>query len=223
MATPDELDLPHRRSAASALNRLAHALVRHRASTNVLTMIASEAERLAASIELEPQRERRLEFAENVRVRKAIEDGGNPAGTDGAFVDMFDDSPVSGSANPLAIGLKIARFSDHVIGRVTLSPGWQGAPGRSHGGVVAALVDEVLGAMLPVLQVVAFTGELSLRYEASCPMDVPLEFTARQTGADGRKLYLECVGVSDEGTFVTAKATFIQVDLSIFEGEESGT
>lgn len=205
------------------MNRLSHALVQHRASPEVLETIATEASALAKSIEQEPVRERSLEFIESTRVQKAMTDGGNPVRRDGAFLDMFFDSPVSGSANPLTMGLQIATFPDKTVGRVTLSPGWQGAPGRAHGGIVAAIVDEVLGAMLPVLKIVAFTGELKLRFEAPCPMGVPLEFTAHKTGEDGRKVYLACEGVGPEGVFMTATSTFIIVDLSMFEAIPPGS
>lgn len=216
MTTQDDLDLPHRRDASAALNRLSHALVNHQARPEVLEMIATEADRLAESIEQETQRKRRLEFVSDAEFRRAVDEGGNPARPDGAFLDMFEDSPVSGSANPLSIGLKIATFPTEAVGRVTLRPGWQGAPGRAHGGVVAAIVDEVLGAMLPVLGVVAFTGELKLRYVAPCPMGVPLEFRASKSGDDGRKLYLTCEGTGPDGVFVQATSTFIVVDLSMF-------
>lgn len=206
------------------MNRLAHAIVRHRASPEVLDTIATEAARLAESIEQEPVRERSLEFVESAKVQKALAEGGNPARPDGAFLDMFEDSPVSGSANPLTMGLKIATFPDRAVGRVTLLAGWQGAPGRAHGGVAAAIVDEVLGAMLPVLRVVAFTGELTIRFVAPTPMGVPLEFTAHKTGDDGgRKIYLACEGVGPEGVFVTATSTFISVDLSMFEAIPPGS
>lgn len=217
MTTQDELDLPHRRDASAALNRLSHALVSHRARTEMLEVIAAEADRLAESIEQETRRKRRLEFVGDAQFRRAVKEGGNPARPDGAFLDMFEDSPVSGSANPLSMGLKIATFPTEAIGRITLKPGWQGAPGRAHGGVVAAIVDEVLGAMLPVLGIVAFTGELTLRYAAPCPMGVPLEFKARKTGDDGRKLYLECEGTGPDGVFMKARSTFIEVDLSMFD------
>lgn len=219
----ETLDLPDRIDAASALNRLSHALVRHRAQPEVLRAIAAEADRLASSIEGEPERERVLEFVNNAKVMEAIAEGGTPTRPDGAFLDMFEDSPVSGSANPLSIGLKIATFAEpeEAIGRVTLNPGWQGAPGRAHGGVVAAIVDEVLGAMLPVLKIVAFTGELTMRFVDPTPMGQPLEFRSWKTGADGRKLYLSCEGTGPDGVFVQAHATFITVDLSMFAKDEN--
>src|SRR3546814_18866501 len=86
---------------------------------------------------------------------------------DGAFLDIFHDSPVSGSANPLSIGLRICQDRDQAVGVVTLDRGWEGAPGRSHGGIVASCVDETYGGLLPVIGEMAVTGELSLRYEES--------------------------------------------------------
>lgn len=213
----DDLDLPDRRSAASALNRLAHALVRHRAQPSVLQRIAVEAERLAGTIELEPRRERRLELAGDSAFQDALRTRTNPK-DEGAFVDMFDDSPVSGSANPLSMGLRVGREGDEAVARTIIQPGWQGAPERAHGGIVAAMVDETLGAVLPILGVVAFTGELTLRYVAPAPLGVPVEFRARATGRERRKLFLECEGSSADGAFVRATSIFVTIDLERFRG-----
>lgn len=208
-------DLPDR-NAAAALNRLSHALVRHRAHPAVLRGIADAADRLAHDIEDEPVRERGLELASHPHFDDAAEGSLGELVEDGAFMDAFSDSPVSGSANPLSVGLRLRREGDEAVGQVTLAPGWQGAPGRSHGGIVAAIIDEVLGALLPIIGEMAFTGELSVRYEAPCPLGEPLEFRARQVGQEGRKLYLECSGSSADGVFATSRATFITIDLSQF-------
>lgn len=209
-------DLPDRIAAAAALNRLAHALVRHRADPAVLATIAREADRLAASIEDEPVRERLMELSRHPHFEEAMQGHVDELVEGGAFMDAFSDSPVSGSANPLAVGLRIGADGETALGRVTLGPGWQGAPGRSHGGVVSALIDEVYGAVLPLLGAIAFTGELTVRYVAPCPLGVPLEFRAWKVGEERRKLFLECEGRSDEGVFATSHATFITVDPSHF-------
>src|SRR3546814_10573211 len=87
---------------------------------------------------------------------------------------------------------------------------------RSHGGIVASCVDETLGGLLPVIGEMAFTGELSLRYEGPCPMGVPLEFRAWLDRREGRKLHLHCTGSADGAVFVRATALFITVDLERF-------
>jgi hypothetical protein len=210
----DHSDLPARIDAASAMRRLAHALVGHRADTDTLHRIADAAERLAAEIEQQPERTRQSELAANPRFARAL-DGGSLSTVieDGAFVDLFHDSPVSGSANPLAIGLRIRRDGDEAIGTVTLDAGWEGAPGRGHGGVVAACVDETIGGLLPIIGTMAFTGELTLRYRAPCPLGEPLEFRARLIDRDDRKLYISCTGAGPEGVFVESDSVFIAVSL----------
>lgn len=214
----DHADLPARIEAAAAMNRLCHALVGHRASLGALQRIASEAAALAEQIEHEPRRTRGGELSGSPKFARAILNA-RPLGDvvgDGAFIDMFSDSPVSGSANPLTIGLRIKQQRDEAIGVVTLQHGWEGAPGRSHGGIVAACVDETIGGLLPIIGEMAFTGELSLRYEAPCPMGVPLEFRAWLDGREGRKLFIGCSGSSDGKVFVRATSTFITVDLNRF-------
>ncbi|QYG94486.1 hypothetical protein HC251_19980 [Iamia sp. SCSIO 61187] len=216
--TDAHADLPARVGAAAAMNRLSHALVSHRASPAVLRRIAVAADELAQDIEREPRRSRSGEISESPRFVQAILEA-RPLGDvveDGAFIDMFSDSPVSGSANPLAMGLKIRREADEAVGIVTLRPGWEGAPGRGHGGVVAACVDETIGGLLPLIGEMAFTGELSLRYEAPCPVGQPLEFRARLDRRDGRKLSINCVGTAQGAVFVRATSLFITVDLDRF-------
>jgi hypothetical protein len=220
--TEDQLDthadLPDRVEAAAALNRLGHALVGHRAEPEVLLRIADAAQALAARIEQAPVRERGMEVGGSPRFLRAVAER-RPLGDlvgDGAFLDMFEDSPVSGSANPLSIGLKIRQDGEQAVGVVTLERGWEGAPGRSHGGIVASCVDETLGGILPILGEMAFTGELTLRYEGPCPMGVPLEFRAWLDRRDGRKLHLRCIGSADQAVFVRASAVFITVDLERF-------
>ncbi|HEY1116614.1 MAG TPA: PaaI family thioesterase [Acidimicrobiales bacterium] len=214
----DHADLSARIDAASALNRLSHALVGHRAAPEVLERIATAADELAAGIEQEPVRQRGMEIGASPGFLQAVAQPQTLADVvdGGAFLDMFDDSPVSGSANPLSIGLRIRREGDQAVGVVTLDRGWEGAPGRSHGGIVASCVDETLGGLLPVIGEMAFTGELSLRYEGPCPMGVPLEFRAWLDRREGRKLHLHCTGSADGAVFVRATALFITVDLERF-------
>ncbi len=223
VSADDHADLPARIDAASAMNRLSHALVSHRADISTLRMIADEADRLAAAIETQPTRSRRIELAASPRFLAAVAEGSlATAIDDGAFIDLFDDSPASGSANPLSMGLRLRREGDTAVGMVSLAAGWEGAPGRGHGGVVAACVDETMGALLPILGTMAFTGELSLRYRAPCPVGEPIEFRAWVERREARKLFIECTGTGRDGVFIEASAVFITVDLARFASAAEG-
>ncbi len=209
----DHPDLPARIDAATAMRRLAHAMIAHRVDIATLHRMADAAERLAAEIETQPDRGRLEELLASPRFATGMAGGSlSSVIQDGAFVDLFHDSPVSGSASPLSIGLRIRREDDQAIGTVSLAPGWEGAPGRSHGGIVAACVDETMGGLLPIIGTMAFTGHLGLSYRAPCPLGEPLEFRAWLDRREGRKLHITCTGTSAQGQFVEATAVFIAVE-----------
>jgi hypothetical protein len=220
----DHLDLPARIDTATAMRRLAHAIVSHRADIATLHRIAHTVDRFAAELEAQPDRGRLDELLANPRFVAALE--GRTLSRvieDGAFVDLFHDSPVSGSANPLSMGLRVRRDGPDAIGTIELAAGWEGAPGRGHGGIVAACVDEAIGGLLPIIGTMAFTGELTLRYRAPCPLAAPLEFRASLRQRVGRKLHITCTGTSPHGIFVEATAVFITVELDQLAGLTDST
>lgn len=211
----DHRDLAARTDAARALSDLAHAMVAHRADAEHLRTITDAARRMTTEIAAQPERLRLEELAASPRFTQARRDHSlAELIDDGAFVDLFHDSPVSGSANPLGMGLRLRRDGDQVVGAVTLGAGWEGPPGRAHGGVVAACVDETIGGLLPVIGTMAFTARLTLNYRQPCPLHVPIEFRAYLVRRDGRKLFIECHGSSSGNVFVESEALFIAVDLA---------
>ncbi len=202
--------------AATAMRRLSHAMVSHSIDRAVLEVVATEANRLAERLEATPLRDRM--DAATGQSAFARPGGEEPfaGAVSGDGVDLFQDSPVSGSTNPMSIGLKYHRDGDDVVGEVTLGPAFEGAPGRSHGGMLASCIDETMGALLPTLEVMAFTGKLNVTYRAPAPIGVPIEFRASLRERSGRKLTIDCVGTSEEGVFITADSLFIAIDPDSF-------
>ncbi len=136
----------------------------------------------------------------------------------GAFVATFDDRPISGRSSPWGLDLAMHRHGDEIEARLTMRAAHEGAPGRSHGGIVAALFDDVFGFLLGVIQQPAFTGELRIRYVAPTPLHRELACRVRLDEVDGRKLTMsgELTDVEAGTTLVRAAATFIAVDPEIF-------
>ena len=85
---------------------------------------------------------------------------------EGDPVESFENRPVSGPASPWSVEPDIRREGDGVRATVTFQAAHEGAPERCHGGIVAALFDDLLGAVLSVIGEGAFTGELMIRYDA---------------------------------------------------------
>jgi len=130
----------------------------------------------------------------------------------------------------------VRRDGEEAVATLTRSAAHEGAPGRSHGGIVAALFDDVYGFVLNIVGKSAFTGELSVRYEAGVPIGVPLECRVRLAERDGRKLYMSgelstigdpatigepssasattAVGGATSQVLARSKATFIAIDRS---------
>jgi acyl-coenzyme A thioesterase PaaI-like protein len=110
------------------------------------------------------------------------------------------------------------RHGDEIEAFVTLRAAHEGPPGRSHGGIVAALFDDVFGYVLGVYRLPAFTGELSIRYVGATPLHRRLACRVRLAERAGRKLLMtgELTDVGTGQVTATATATFIAVDPETF-------
>jgi len=172
-----------RRRAATALRRLVHGLIGRQAPIEVLDAFSTEAERHAARLEAAPAR-RRPDDGMRVDIFDQVV-------ADGAVVDHFSDCPVSGATNPLAPTMQVRRRGEAVEARVQLGPAFEGAPGRAHGGVVAAVFDDVMGFLCTVHGVATYAGELTVRYLAPTPIDDELVVTAWIAERFPRKLRTE--------------------------------
>lgn len=136
----------------------------------------------------------------------------------GRFEPRFDDRPVSGRSSPWGLDLELHRHGDEIDARVTLRSAHEGAPNRSHGGIISALFDDVFGYVLGVIHQAAFTGDLTVRYEAPTPLHRELSCRVRLDEQVGRKLLMSGTlsDVASGQVVATAKATFIAVDPEMF-------
>jgi hypothetical protein len=119
----------------------------------------------------------------NVRLDVAKKDalpfavGGSNMGT--AFGRVELKAGTSQDRSATSIELDVRYDDDEVVADVVLQRAFEGAPGRAHGGIVAAAFDDVTGFVIGMLQEPAFTGELTVRYLAPVPVDEHLEIRAR--------------------------------------------
>lgn len=199
--------------AAAAVRRLGHALAGRQAADDVLTRVAEVAEALAADLEVGPPRDKHTEMAVSGRLAEFTRTGRWPGPVpDGSAIDFDRRSLVGGPLNPFAMGSRYERRGDEVRCLVTLGPAFEGPPGRAHGGVVAALIDETMAALMPVLGVMAFTGRLAIDLLAAAPLGVELELRAWLARREGRRLHVSCEGRAGEVVFTRAEGTFIEQD-----------
>lgn len=209
-ATDDDAELKQARMRAGrAIREIGHAFIGRHATIEQVEHLADSLEAITA--ELWPREKRtRSEHAFSDRTALDVPQG--------PFDHDFDDRPVSGRSSPWGLDLELHRHGDEIEALVTLRSAHEGAPERSHGGIVAALFDDVFGYVLGVIRQPAFTGELTVRYGAPTPLFRPLACRVRLDERVGRKLLMsgELTDVESGQVVTTARATFIAVDPEMF-------
>lgn len=199
-----------RTRAAAALRRMGHALAAHDPDPALLARVAAAADEVTDLLQDSPPQQRDL-----IELKRRMFDVDVP---DGARVVHFDHCFVSGPWNPLGIDIEVRRDGDEAVATVALGAAFEGAPGRSHGGIVAAIFDDVLGYLLTLTRTPGFTGELTVRYHAPTPIGQRLEFRARILERDGRKLWTQAearvapIDAEPGERVASAEALFIGVD-----------
>ncbi|MGD1013241.1 MAG: PaaI family thioesterase [Acidimicrobiales bacterium] len=129
---------------------------------------------------------------------------------------LFSDSIVSGGSNPMGLGGYLWREGDVSVMQVTLGKAFEGAPGRAHGGIVAALLDETMGLVMAINDVLAYTVQLDISYLAPTPVNEPIVARAWLKERDGRKLLIAATVQAGETELATATGLFIAVDPQKF-------
>jgi acyl-coenzyme A thioesterase PaaI-like protein len=191
--------------AAAALRDLNHAFVAHDGDPQTSAAVAGTARELVARLERAPRRDRLA------LMRRRAE--GSLLGGMG-----FEDRAVAGRANPTSVDIVVRFEDDEVVADVTFRQAFEGAPGRAHGGIVAAAFDDVTGFVIGKIQQPAFTGELTVRYVAPVPVDKPLEMRARLDGRERRKLFISGEARDGDQVVATCRAIYVTVDPSRFAG-----
>jgi len=196
-------DMVARVRAATALRRLGHAIVGHDVPASVFDSISSQVDTWLPSVEAAPGRSRSVETMKQHMFERP--DEGQPIGT-------FPDCVVSGDANPMGLDVQFFREGDEAVSRVVLGPAFEGAPNRAHGGVVAAVFDDLMGFVLTIHESPAYTAELTVRYRRPTPVGEEIEFRARLADRKGRRLHIEAEATDATGTKIaTAEGLFITI------------
>jgi acyl-coenzyme A thioesterase PaaI-like protein len=204
-----------RLGAAAALRRLGNAFVSHQVDDARLKEITEQVTALLPSVEAAPARTHAFlsHGTDSLADRMA-------GGEEAAPNTVFPDGVVSGKANPMGMEANLWRTEDQAVMEVTLGPAFEGAPGRAHGGVVAALFDEVMGLALSTTGALAFTGRLAVTYRAPTPLGVLLRARAWPSHRSGRKLTITAELHSGPTLLAGAEGLFIAVEADHFIGRE---
>ncbi|HEY5438861.1 MAG TPA: PaaI family thioesterase [Acidimicrobiales bacterium] len=198
-------------AAASKMRQLGHAFVGTALTDEQLDAVTTRLDELITDVVQGERRERTFSRDRMVEFMLTL-----PTEEQSGTQQMFGDSIVAGWANPMGLAARLWREGDVAVMKVTLGNGFEGAPGRAHGGVVAALLDEVMGFMNAIHGTMAFTAQLDITYHAPTPVGEPIIARAWLERSDGRKRYVVGELHADDVLIASAKGLFIAPDHALF-------
>jgi acyl-coenzyme A thioesterase PaaI-like protein len=168
---------------------------------NRLALVRPPAEDSAAAADAAAQFADRLEqMRERAGLWEVSESGVEPR-------DFVEHSPLSGRSNPLAPPIIVdERRGESVTGWVTFGAAYEGPPGHVHGGLIAAMFDELLGF---AQQTTGFTGRLTVHYRKPTPLHQPLRIKAWPDHEEGRKRIIKGTCHLGETLLSEAEGLFI--------------
>lgn len=98
-------------------------------------------------------------------------------------------SPITGKRNPIAPPIRMWRDGNEVRGEAVFSPTYAGPPNSVHGGIIAAVFDELLSMANVISGSAGFTGTLTIKYHRHTPLNRPIELWAVNDRNSGRKQF----------------------------------
>ena len=88
-----------------------------------------------------------------------------------------------------------------------------GPPGHAHGGIIATILDEAMGKVNKLRNVIALTSRMEVDYLLPVPLATPLTVEGWELGVNGRE-HLNAAAICNAAGEVLAssKGTFIEID-----------
>lgn len=144
--------------------------------------------------------------------RRTFKEGYASCVTPEDFAVFADRATLTGGSNPVAPPMSLHMDGEDAVGLVNFGPPYEGIPGCVHGGLVAAVFDQVFGYLQVKRGERSVTGSLTVRYRRPTPLHVPLRITARIDRVEGRRSYVRAE--LHAGDLVTAEAEgiFVAID-----------
>ena len=133
---------------------------------------------------------------------------------------MVELSPFLGTnfvarESPYGFGIRffIDREDNSIYATTVFDRHKEGGPGILHGGAVAAVLDEAMGAACFAQDHPGFTVTMTYDYKTHIPLNIEIKLRAWVEKIEGRKAFATCEAVLPDGTVaVTGSGIFVRSD-----------
>jgi acyl-coenzyme A thioesterase PaaI-like protein len=125
------------------------------------------------------------------------------------------------SGDPLGDRIRIRYFLRNVdaaiVARLWFGPGAEGPPGHAHGGSIAAVIDECMGAAAWLSGHTVVAGRLVANFRAMLPLETPVTAVASVAAVTGRRVTTRArIEGADGKVYAEGEGLFIVVEPARF-------
>lgn len=217
-STPERREL---RRLATAMRDITTRLVSTTAPPGELADAATQLEAIARSLSELPVGHAYEGFSEAANAGaalRAMAELGNEDDPERFW--FFDHSPLIGLSNPLSPPVEMGydpADRSRVRAKVTFGPAYEGPPGCVHGGYVAAVFDELLGATQSLSGEQGMTAHLEVDYRSPTPLGEELTLHGWLHGTEGRKIWARASLHAGSRLCAEAEALFLAFRPGMFQ------
>src|SRR5579862_7136912 len=122
---------------------------------------------------------------------------------------------VCGRDNPDGMRLKFAYDEERncFVCRFRLGKRYVGPPGHCHGGIIATILDDAMGKVNRLRDVVALTSQITVNYLKPVPLHKPLRVESHEIGVRGRRHLNAAAILNSKGeVLASSEGVFIAID-----------
>jgi hypothetical protein len=188
-----------RDAAARALRRLTATVGARAVAPDRLEELADELEVLARQVEHAPRRDRDVRDLRARHLEVAV--------ADGATHEHNPDCPACGRSNPFAVPLEVRRVGEVATTTAVLDERFA-CGGAVRAGVVAGVLDDLMGYVLVLQRRTAFTRSLRIVGRRPLPVGVEVTMSAWQVDERVRDVLLTGTAEVDGDPYVEASGSF---------------
>ena len=126
-------------------------------------------------------------------------------------VVKYDGCFVCGDRNRIGLRAKFMSDGQQVFTEIVARDEFEGYPGIYHGGVMSALLDEVMIKAILARAIVAVTAEMTVRFVRPVRTGETIRFTARVVANKGRAYFTEGEATGRDGQrYATAAGKYLE-------------
>jgi uncharacterized protein (TIGR00369 family) len=118
-----------------------------------------------------------------------------------------------GEANPDGMHLRFIFDGDKAVCELNLSKRYQGPPGHCHGGIIATILDEAMGKVNKLRNVVALTKSMEIDYLRPVPLMADLVVVGWEERVNGR-VHINAAEIRSKAgdLLASSRGVFIAID-----------